>query len=404
MAAYRLLMALIGPVVIAALLLRVLRGREGLSDLNERLGGGGPSSQDTLWVHGASNGELTSARSLVTEIQAALPDRAIVLTANTLSGRALVQSWALPGVAARLAPLDLRWVLGRFRGRHRPVGLVTLENELWPNRFATQTGPVLCVGARISTLSARRWPRGLAAGMLSRVRLLVPQDAASGPRFLHMGLPPEALAAPVPLKASVQVPAPDPETLRRLSARFDRAETVLAASTHEGEEAQVLDAFQQARQTRPALHLILAPRHPPRAEAVRALAEARGLHVARHSRLEDPAGADVYLMDALGEMALCYSLASVTFVGGSLVPKGGHTPFEPAQFGSAILHGPHVDNFVEAYEALDANGGALAVQGGDALAAAFSAPRPQATPAQQILAALDADPKALAAQIVQTLR
>jgi 3-deoxy-D-manno-octulosonic-acid transferase len=173
---------------------------------------------------------------------------------------------------------------------------------------------------------------------------------------------------------------------------FPRGDTVLAASTHPGEEGLVLEAFVAARVARPGLRLILAPRHPDRGDEVARQIAAQGLDFARRSRGEAPEPArPVYLADTLGEMALWYAAAGVTFVGGSLVAKGGHTPFEPEAQGSAILHGPDTANFTAAYAALDAGEGAVQVADADALSRAFGAladPAAQAAMAARATAAL----------------
>ena len=163
------------------------------------------------------------------------------------------------------------------------------------------------------------------------------------------------------MKAVVNIPAPETAEVQRLQACFEKAQTFLAASTHAGEEELILDAFVAAKTSRPALRLILAPRHPKRAASVLALAKEKGLDLRPRSSLDDPVGADGLLVDTLGEMALFYSLAGLTFVGGSLIAKGGHTPFEPAQFGSMVLHGPHVATFADVYDRLDADEAALSV-------------------------------------------
>ncbi len=374
MLVYRLAVTFALPAVLAGFLWRILRGAETAGDLAERIGGGGTGQSGAIWVHGASNGELTSARRLIGAIAEAFPDRALVVTANTVTGRELAAGWGLARVTARLAPLDWRPALARFRARWRPAALVVLENELWPNRMATAREPVVFVAARISGQSAARWARfgGALRGLLARVAWLAPQDTASGARFVSLGLDPARLAPVVALKSGVELPAPPAAELARLRGVFDRAKTVLAASTHEGEEDAVLAAFEAARRGDPALRLILAPRHTRRSAEVEALIRARGLSVAVRSRGEAPEEATaVYLADTLGEMALFYALAGATFVGGSLVDRGGHTPFEPAAAGSAILHGPHVGNFAGVYGALDAAGGALPVADARALAAAL---------------------------------
>lgn len=368
---YRLAIGLIAPFILCALVLRVLRGRESWSDLSERLGGG-EGTAPAIWLHGASNGELASARVLVETLGADLPDYPLVITANTVTGRALVRGWDLPGVSARLAPIDLRWALARFRARYAPFALVVMESELWPNRLLTQAGPAVVVGARLSKRSSRRWGSfgRLARDVLHRLTWVAPQDAASGERLLALGLPPDRLGPVANLKSGLPPSPPDSDTLRDLHVHFPRNETWLAASTHEGEEEVILRAHSKARTRRPDLRLILAPRHPNRADAIERMVRDFGLHCARRSRGDTP-GKDVYLADTLGEMPLWYSLAAVTFVGGSLAMRGGHTPFEPVAFGSAILHGPDVANFTEAYARLHAAGSAIETGDADALAEAL---------------------------------
>jgi 3-deoxy-D-manno-octulosonic-acid transferase len=214
---------------------------------------------------------------------------------------------------------------------------------------------------------------------------LAPQDRGSGERFVALGLPADRLGPVLTLKSL-------PEQAGGAPAGPARAHTLLAASTHAGEDEVVLDAFVAARAALPGLRLILAPRHPRRRDGIEALIRARGLAFATRSRGVEPAeGLPVYLADTLGEMDRWYGMAGMTFVGGSLVEKGGHTPFEPAAHGSAILHGPHRTNFAPAYAALVAGRGAVEVANADDLAAAILAladPAAQAALAGRARAAL----------------
>jgi len=374
---YRLILTLVAPLLAAGLVLRLLRRQESLRDLGQRLGGGeGVGRPGAIWLHGASNGELASAKALVQALIAAFPNRALVISCNTLSGRDLVRDWQLDAVHARLAPLDYRLVLARFRARWRPTVLIVLENELWPNRIATSPAPVICVAARMSARSAAGWARlgRLPRRVLGRVRMLWPQDAASAGRFEDLGLPKARIAPVATLKSGVTLAPPPADLLAQLRALFKRSSTILAASTHAGEDAILLDGFNAARAANPALRLILAPRHPRRSAEIVQLLQSHGLPHAVRSRGDTPdADCIVYLADTLGEMALWFALCGISFVGGSLVPRGGHTPYEPAQAGSAILHGPHVANFTEIYAALDANGGARQIADAEGLTAALTA-------------------------------
>ncbi|ARE39074.1 Lipid IVA 3-deoxy-D-manno-octulosonic acid transferase [Rhodovulum sp. P5] len=369
---YRVLLTLVAPV----LLVRLAREPK-LAPERLGLGGAGHRGGRMIWLHAASNGELTSARGLIGQLLAQRPEARLIVTCNTTTGRALVKGWGLGRVSVVLAPLDYRWALRLFLRRWSPGALIVIENELWPNRLsllAARGVPVLVVGARMSERSAARWRRlpGLVSTMLGTVSYLSAQDAGSRGRLIGLGLDPSRAGPVVDLKAAPATVGMPPRTGERLSALFPRASTVLAASTHEGEEEIILDAFARAFRNRPELRLILAPRHARRGPEVARRIAAAGLAFTTRSAGEDP-GADtpVYLADTMGEMALWYALAGACFVGGSLVEKGGHTPYEPAAFGSAILHGPHVANFAGIYAALDAAGAARHVRGAADLCALF---------------------------------
>lgn len=367
---YRIILCAVLPVLVVLVLVQRLRGRMPAGALAERLGLGA-AGRAGLWLHGASNGELTSARWLVERIAAARPDLGIVVTCNSATARAMVAGWGLPGVAVRLAPFDTPGAVRRFRARWGVRALIVLENELWPERIAQMAGagPVLLLGARMSAGSARNWRRvapGLMAGLLAQLRLVSAQDAGSEARLQALGLPPDRLGPRLMLKAQAAATAVAP-----VAGPLPRDRILLAASTHEGEEALVLQAFAQAR--RQFGLLILAPRHPRRSAEVAAAIAASGLRFAIRSKGEAPGPeTEVYLADTLGEMAQWYAMAGATVIGGTFGPAGGHTPYEPAAQGSALLHGPSVANFAEVFAALDAAGGALAVPDAAGLAQALA--------------------------------
>jgi 3-deoxy-D-manno-octulosonic-acid transferase len=351
MAFYRVIMVLLAPL----LLLRAWVKGERRADLGQRLGWvDGPVG---LWLHGASLGELTSARWLIEALQAARPGLRVLVTANTLTGRDLVQGWVLPGVQASLAPLDLGHVLRRFLRQTRPAALISLEAEYWPLRFhlcAAAHIPIVLMGARMSVRSFDRWQKrsALAAAMLGQVSLASAQDERSRQHLLALGLAPAHLLPDLDLKAEAagRLPlAPPPP-------RASRANWLLAASTHAGEEAVILRAF--AAQSRFS-HLILAPRHPARAAEILPLLQ--GTAYAQRSAGAEPGAAPVFLADTLGEMDLWYARCGAVVIGGTFVPKGGHTPWEPMRHDCAILHGPDTANFAAPFAALDQAGGALAV-------------------------------------------
>nr|WP_283254909.1 glycosyltransferase N-terminal domain-containing protein [Marivita sp. GX14005] len=322
-----------------------------------------------LWMHTASNGEAMSARPVIDRLAAR--GEAILLTVNTDTALALVRGWNVPGLSVRLAPVDLPGPVRRVIARWGVTAHVTFESDLWPIRIRSVPGPVIVLGARLTARTAKGWTRlgRLARDMLGRVSYLSAQDAQSLERFSALGLKSAARGPVFDLKALYTPPDATPGA--DLRAAFTRHETWLAASTHQGEEDIVIAAHERTLRARPGLRLILAPRHPKRAAGIEQLIGKAGLSCARRSRGEDPAGAQVYLADTLGEMPLWYALAGVTLVAGSLTDRGGHTPYEPAAFGSAILSGPDTGNFRAAYARLKDAGAMIDVTGagdlGDAL-------------------------------------
>ncbi|SET14597.1 3-deoxy-D-manno-octulosonic acid transferase [Paracoccus homiensis] len=334
-----------------------LRARLGGSEaLRERLVRDLPRKPASIWIHGASVGELTSARPI---IEALARDFSLQITANSVTGRDMVIGWGLP---ARLAPLDLPRALGRFLDAVQPQMALTIEQELWPLKSRLLEGRGIrqaVIGARMSEGSSRKWARlrGVISPMLGRIDALSAQDAASESRLRDLGLRENAILPVMDLKllapASIQPPAPDPA----------RNRVMLAASTHEGEDGPVLDGWLKARQIHPDLRLILAPRHPQRGDAIAQMMRDRGIAFSRRSQgAED---APVLLADTLGEMALWYGQAGICLVGGSLIDKGGHTPWEPAAYRCALLHGPHIANHATGFDLLTRAGAARKVTSAD---------------------------------------
>ena len=237
------------------------------------------------------------------------------------------------------------------------------ESEIWPNTVLAleRAGvPLVQVNARISARSARGWARtpATARALFARIALCLAQGPEDAARFSALGAPRVAVAGNLKLDAAP--PPADPDALARLAGLVAGRPLVLAASTHPGEEEAVLAAHRRLAPRFPGLLTIIVPRHPARGAEIAALAGS--LRSARRSEGDLPdGGVDVYVADTLDELGLFYRLAPVALVGGSLAPLGGHNPIEPARLGCAIVHGPRVENFGEAYAALDRCGGAAPV-------------------------------------------
>lgn len=339
-------------------------------DVAARLGRGKAESGPHVWLHGASNGELTSVRPILEPLVHQRSDLNWLITCNTQTACDMVTGWGLPRVSARLAPVDLSWVTKPMMQRWNVQAHIALESEIWPHRILTCPGPTLMLGARMSASTARSWGKlgDLPGRVLGKVAFVSAQEEESAERLQTLGLPKSAIGPVVDLKALYQPPStPVPS---ELTQAFDRSKTWLAASTHEGEEAPILAAHKQALAQDPELRLILAPRHPRRAKEIAAHIEQHGLSYAQRSK-DQPPTAQVYLADTMGEMAFWYQLAGRVFIGGSLTDRGGHTPYEPAAFGAALIHGPDMHNFDVSARRLATAEAAIEIDSADALCAAL---------------------------------
>lgn len=367
---YRLLISLLTLVELG----RSARG--GADKIRARLGMVRPArSSDHIWLHGASNGELASARPMIAALQQARPDLHWLITSNTATGVEMVANWHLPQTMALQAPLDLRGANRRILNRFDVVMHIAVESELWPNRLdqcRSRNIPVAVIGARLTDRTAKSWQRfgGAVDRMMSGITVLSAQDFGTEQRFKDMGLPASANAPVLDLK-SLYFPPTDVAVADSWRAAFPRHKTWLAASTHSGEDEIIIAAHKLALIDDPEIKLILAPRHPARADAIAVLLDDAGLSFARKSGGWDGKAADVLLADTMGEMASWYSMAGRVFIGGTLRDHGGHTPYEPAAFGAALMHGPFVSNFASAFASLDETGAAHRITSASELSSAL---------------------------------
>ena len=377
---YTLLLYLALPFITLIVAVRGLTDREYWRGWRERFGFGARCAGGGIWVHAVSVGEVQAAAVLIEALARRLPGVEITLSCATPTARTRARA-QLPGVAVSYAPYDLPGSVRRCLARLRPRLLIVLETELWPNLLhqAQRTGvPVLIASARVSERSAGRYRRvpGLLRAALAAGVWVGAQTEADARRFAVLGVPPERVSVVGNIKFDRALPPGLIERGARLRARYGAGRPVwVAGSTHAGEEPIVLAAHRQLLGQQPRALLILAPRHPQRFAPAAAVIGAQGFRFLRRSAAagdEAPGDYQVLLLDTLGELAEFYAAADVAFVGGSLVPIGGHNLLEPAALGLPVLSGPAQFNAPQVAEALGAQGALTIVHDAAELAAALA--------------------------------
>ena len=381
---YTLLFLLGGVGLLPHILWRCLRGATYHRDLAERFGYGFVSSTTVqaasgcLWFHAASVGEVQGVRPLIAKLHTCVPELPIVLSVFTPVGKHIAQRIIPEAVGIFVLPLDLPWLMRRMMRCLRPCALIVQETELWPNLFhaaARQHIPVVLVNGRLSPRAFRRyqWIRPLMRRVLADVTLCLVQSAEGARRFQHLGMDDRRLQVTGntnidrALLATAQLNHTHPLAPLVIGRRL-----LVAGSTHEGEESVLLAVYRRLYVHYPDLLLVLAPRHLERVESVVRHVQAHNCRAVRRSQCEDVqavdlAGATVIVLDTMGELATLYSLCTVAFIGGSLVPIGGHNALEPAVFAKPLLFGPYMHHFPELAALLRHAGGAVQVQGEEEL-------------------------------------
>ncbi len=344
--------ALYTAVLAAALILAspwyLVRFRKYMPAVGERLGYVGPQTGPAIWIHAVSVGEVRAVDRMIERLRDAFPGRRLVLSTTTPTGRALALA---EGRVDRVIyfPLDLPGAVARSLDRIRPEMVIVAETEIWPNflrECERRRAPVFMVNGRVSDTSYDRYR--LAARWLPRVldgyRLLGMQSDEDARRVIDLGAP---RARTVVLgNVKYDAPASTPTLDDALDAALSAMQPMwIAASTAAGEEPMVLEAYGRLRRAHPGLRLLIAPRRPERFGEVEAMIAARALRSARRSALPEEPDADVLLLDSIGELAAAFRHAAVVFMGGTLVPRGGHNVLEPARFRKPVVFGPHMENF-----------------------------------------------------------
>ena len=398
---YNILLILATPIIICILLAKK-RCRRGLRQ--RLLGGGGlsgrsrlfslsslsgrpdePNKPDgldrpdrpTIWIHAVSLGEVVAVTPLVKELHRLHPDHRLLVSTVTETGREAVEH-RLTGIAEhRYAPLDVPWAVSRAIAQWRPVLYAFVETELWPNLLWTlrdRQVPTVMVNGRLSSRSfARQHIVGLISfyrSVLRSLTLCLMQSERDVQRIVALGADADRVHRTGNIKFDQPMPSMAADTSLRTELGLHEGESLLlAGSTHAGEEEALVAAYRQILGTHPNTVLMLAPRHIERAADVVTMIKAAGLPVQRKSRLDSVgSGARVIILDTRGELARAYHEATVAFVGGTLVPVGGHNLLEPAVWGKPVLFGPYTDHCAEIATLLLEAGGAVRVSAADDLA------------------------------------
>jgi 3-deoxy-D-manno-octulosonic-acid transferase len=361
--AYTLLYTLLMPLIVARLWWRGRANPAYRQRIAERFGylphhprAGG------LWVHAVSVGETLAAAPLVKRFLEQNPDTPLIITTTTPTGSEQVKRLFGGRVFHMYLPYDLPVFIHRFLRTIRPAALVVMETELWPNLMACceqRHIPVILANARLSEKSARGYAKfsALTQPMLQRLSVVAAQHQSDADRFLALGLPPERLAVTGSVKFDLTVAEGLNDKGAELRQQWGHERPVLAlASSHPGEDEQVLDLWPELHKAVPELLLLLIPRHPERFEAVGNAARSRQLKIQRRSQGQASEATQVYVADTMGEMLTLLAAADVVLMGGSLVELGGHNPIEPAALGKATLIGPNYVNFAAIVDELAAAG------------------------------------------------
>ena len=370
---YSLLISLLSPLFVLRLLVKSVNEPGYRRQWWRRFALGMPSrvrsGDGLIWVHAVSVGELLAVAPLVERMLQEWPDKAVLITNTTPTGSEQTQKLFGDRVEHTWFPFDTPLVTGAFLRHWSPQLVVMVETEIWPNVMASareQGIPVALVNARLSARSARGYARlgDFTRETLKGFSLIAAQSKSDDRRFRRIGAEPDAMQVVGSIKFDIDLAARrgQLEVIKsELGSDIQSRPLWAAASTHPGEEQLVIDAYQALRQRGIETRLLLAPRHPNRtADIIKLLEKASLSYQRRSDKTPISTDTDVLIIDTLGELSAFLGLADAAFIGGSLVPRGGHNPIEAAAWGCAVITGPHVINFATIVRDME-RGGAIRV-------------------------------------------
>ena len=377
---YAIVTYLVMPVYAAYWIARGLGNRRYRDRFGQRFGFGYPQMPGgSIWIHAVSVGEVQAAVPLVNALAKQFPDRRLLVTTVTPTGAERVQALFGDSVQHCYIPFETPYAVTRFFNNVQPDIALILETEIWPNLYhecGQRDIPLILVSARISPKSVDNYRRFLPLfrQTLSYGIVIAAQSASDAERFKRLGAAPERTWITGNIKFDIEMPndlLERGDNFRR--DNFEGRPVWVAASTHEREEEQVLYAHEMVRKQFPNALLVLVPRHPERFAAVRNLLHKQGLNfVARTDGVPCTADTEVYLGDTMGDVPMFYAAANVAFVGGSLVPIGGHNLLEPAALGRPVVTGPHLFHTQDIADKFEKLGASIAVNNAGQLGAAVA--------------------------------
>jgi 3-deoxy-D-manno-octulosonic-acid transferase len=371
--------SLLSPLIRAWIYLRMRRGKEDPARIGERFGTPSLPRPNGLlvWCHAASVGEMMSALTLLKVLRTQRPDLTILLTTGTVSSARLAEQRLGEGMFHQFVPVDIPDAVESFLEHWQPQLIIWMESELWPqmiSRIGARRIPLFLVNGRMSERSLRGWQRypRLSKSLLRCFTQIYAGSQNDATRFTTLG------ARTVEWVGNIKYDAPalatDTNHLSELSSRFAHRAVWCAASTHPGEEIMIARAHLRIKNVVPSVLTIIAPRHPHRADAIIQELTKHGLKIARRSTGEIiTADTDIFLADTLGELGTLFRICDIVCMGGSLVPRGGHNPIEPARLNCAIITGHHIDNFTSIYADFAKGDALVTVTGSESLANAVIA-------------------------------
>lgn len=344
------------------------------ASIRQRLAG-----QRSVWIHAVSVGEVMAMRPLIDRLASEQPRWSLVVSTVTRTGFDVARRFVGDRGVVIYGPLDIRLAVRRALTMIQPAILILAESEFWPlliHQCRRRGVPIVVVNGRVSDRAFGRYRmmKPLLRPMLRRINLFLVQSDVDAQRVITMGAPAERVKVMGSLKWDAgMLTRPDPPQVEALAAHLGvgpEHTVIVAGSTHRGEEAQVLDAYDALRKELSGVRLIIAPRHLERLSEVEALIQQRGHRVVRVSTQHGGAW-DVALIDTMGQLPLYYALATAVFIGGSLIPHGGQNPIEPASLGKPVVFGPFMQNFGDIVQHLLREDAARQLRDGETLASAL---------------------------------